>query len=291
MLEASVVIATHNRASRLRDCLNALSRQTAAGRFETVVVDNGSGDDTPAVVAAAGDTVRGLSVCDPNRAKARNAGIGAAQGRIVVFCDDDTIAPPAFVAEHLRAHAGGEPAVVSGPIINVVDAGARPEPSAHHYSRAFFCTCNASVQRDELLAAGLFDERYNLYGWEDTDLGLRLRERGLRRVFAWPAFLYHIKPPSSTTLEQRRALAREKGAMAARFVRKAPQWAVRLATGAYAANFARAAIVHAAPLRRLYEKIAGASAAGSIASTLAVEALVDAAYIDALQEALRHEAC
>lgn len=284
-----MVIATHNRASRLHDCLNALSRQTAAQRFETIVVDNGSHDDTPAVIAAAGDNVRSVVVSDPNRAKARNAGIAAAHGKIVIFCDDDTVAPPAFVAEHLRAHESLRAAVVSGPIINVAGPEMTPQPSARHYSRAFFCTCNVSVPKTELVAAGLFDERYDLYGWEDTDLGIRLRERGLRGIFAWAAYLYHIKPPSSATLERRRALAREKGTMAARFVRKAPSLPVRLATGAYAVNFARAALVYATPLRMAYEKIAGGTPAGSIASALAIEALVDAAYLDALREALRHD--
>jgi GT2 family glycosyltransferase len=286
MPDASVVIATRNRATRLAECLAALSRQTAPS-FEIVVVDNGSDDDTAAVIAAAGEHVRGISVADPNRAMARNAGIAAALGRIVIFCDDDTVAPPAFVAEHLRAHEHARPAVVSGPIINVPDGATPIRPSARHYSRAFFCTCNVSVSKADLLAVGLFDERYDLYGWEDTDLGIRLREHGLRRTFAWPAYLYHIKPPSSTTLERRRALAQEKGTMAARFVRKAPRWSVRLATGAYAANFARAAIVHARPLRVVYERVADRAPAGSLASALAIEALVDAAYVDALQEALR----
>jgi GT2 family glycosyltransferase len=288
MPDASVVIATHNRASRLSECLAALGRQTAAG-FEIVVVDNASHDDTQSVIAKAGERVRGLLVSDPNRAKARNAGIDAARGNIVIFCDDDTVAPPEFVAEHLRAHVAETRAVVSGPIINVSDADTRTSPSARHYSRAFFCTCNVSVPKADLLDVGMFDERYDLYGWEDTDLGIRLREHGLRRVFAWSAFLYHIKPPSSTTLERRRALAREKGMMAARFVRKAPSLPVRLATGAYAANFARAALVHARPFRAVYEKVADRAPAGSLASTLAIEALVDAAYVDALQEALRRD--
>ena len=287
MALASVVIATHNRASLLGECLAALGRQTEAAGFEVVVVDNGSIDNTPAVIAAAGERIRGLTVADPNRAKARNAGIMAARGSIIIFCDDDTVAPPAFVAEHLRAHKNVGPAVVSGPIINVTDPATKLAPSARHYSRAFFCTCNVSVPKTDLIAAGLFDERYDLYGWEDTDLGIRLRERGLRRIFAWPAYLYHIKPPGSTTLEHRRTLAREKGTMAARFVRKAPRWPVRLATGAYAANFARAALVHAPPLRAVYERVVTLAPAGSLASALAVEALVDAAYVDALQEALR----
>jgi GT2 family glycosyltransferase len=285
MPDASVVIATRDRASFLRDCLASLAGQTARGQFEIVVVDNGSNDDTAEVVeraAAGGMPVRRVHVAEPNRGKARNAGIAEARADAVIFCDDDTVAPEGFVDAHLRARKAHPRAVVSGPIVNVPDSSSRPALGAQHFSRAFLCTCNAGVARADLLAVGGFDERYDLYGWEDTDLGVRLRRHGARRAWAWDAFLYHIKPPSVVTLEKRIALAREKGAMAARFVRKSPTLPVRLATGAYAANFARAAVLSAAPLRRWYERAARGRPSG-----LAADALVDAAYIDALRSGLR----
>ena len=198
MLDASVVIATRNRAGLLRGCLDRLAAQTAAGRFETVVVDNGSTDDTAAVVADAatrGLPVRRIAVADPNRGKARNAGIAAAKGATIVFCDDDTLAPPGWLAAHLAARASAAHAVVAGPIINVENALDLPPPAAKHFSRAFLCTCNASVARSDLDAVGGFDERYDLYGWEDTDLGVRLRDRGARRVWSWDAYIYHVTPP------------------------------------------------------------------------------------------------
>lgn len=288
MLEASVIIATRDRAALLADCLGSLITQSARGRFEIVVVDNGSRDATPSVIERFGrEGVRGAYVADPNRSMARNAGIALALGDLVVFIDDDTIAPPGFIAAHLRAHEGVESSVVSGPIVNVADGEHLIASAPRHYSRAFFCTCNASVARAELTAIGGFDERYDLYGWEDTDVGIRLRARGLARVFAWPAYIYHIKPPQAMTLERRRALAVQKGTMAARFVRKAPSWPVKLATGAYTANFLRAGIVNAPVLRQLYERLARSAKRGSALETLATEALVDAAYVDALQSALR----
>ncbi|MBV8082166.1 MAG: glycosyltransferase [Candidatus Eremiobacteraeota bacterium] len=287
MPEASVVIATRDRAAALSACLAALADQTAAGRFEVIVVDNGSSDDTAGVVAAAGPLATRVFVADPNRGKARNAGIAKARAPLVIFCDDDTLAPHGFVAAHLAAHGGASDRVVSGPIINVPDAQHLAPVSAANYSRAFFCTCNVSASKAALDAAGGFDEAFDLYGWEDTDLGVRLRASGMRRVFAWDAYIYHVKPPSSMTLERRLALAREKGEMAARFVRKSPTWAVKLATGAYAANFARAAIANAPPLRRLYQRVAGSGNQLTGAPALAAQALADAAYIDALRAALR----
>ena len=110
MIEATVIIATRDRAGFLRDSLACLARQSAAGRFDVVVVDNGSTDATSAVIAeaaaASNGTVRGLSVAEPNRGKARNAGVAAAGGSIIIFCDDDTLPPERFVEAHLAAHAG-----------------------------------------------------------------------------------------------------------------------------------------------------------------------------------------
>jgi glycosyltransferase involved in cell wall biosynthesis len=286
--DATVVIATRDRAEFLRASLACLGKQTAAGRFDVVVADNGSTDDTAAVIQAAAPLARGVHVAEPNRGKARNAGIAAAGGRIVVFCDDDTLPPERFVEAHLEAHDGSGDRVVSGPIVNVVDAAHLVPVTAANYSRAFFCTCNASAPKAALDAVGGFDESFDLYGWEDTDLGVRLRERGLKRIFAWDAFIYHVKPPFSMTLERRVALAKEKGEMAARFVRKSPTWPVKLATGAYAANFMRASVVGAPPLRRLYERLAdGNGTTASPLARIAADALADAVYIDALRDALR----
>ena len=100
MPDASVVIATRNRAGLLRGCLEHLNAQSAAGRFEVVVVDNGSTDETPAVVAAAaraGLAIRLILVAEPNRGKARNAGIAASGGATILFCDDDTLPPRGWV--------------------------------------------------------------------------------------------------------------------------------------------------------------------------------------------------
>ncbi len=61
-------------------------------------------------------------------------------------------------------------------------------------STAFFDTDNASVRREDLFRAGLFDERLAPYGWEGLDMGLRLRDLGLRKVFRRDAPLYHYQP-------------------------------------------------------------------------------------------------
>ncbi len=236
----SIIIATRDRAHYVERALASLDGQRAAPPFEVIVVDNGSSDGTRAIVERASSTfhmpVTYVWEAQPNRGKARNRGIAVAQGSYVLFCDDDVCLPEGWVAAHAAAHRPGDATVVNGPIVNVDSYATRPRPQLAHYSGAFLCTCNASVERNALLEVGGFDEAFDLYGWEDTELGLRLRERGARRRFAWDAFLWHIKAPAENTLEVEARKAIEKARMAQRFVNKHPSARARLATGTYAFN-------------------------------------------------------
>lgn len=242
-MRLSIVIATKDRAAYLERALESFGKQIGAPSFEVVVADNGSTDATPQIV----ENARGrfafpivyVHEAQPNRGAARNRGIDAAQGHLLLFCDDDVYAPPGFLAAHDAAHTLSN-FVVSGPIINVPGYAVRPKPTLANYSRAFFCTCNVSVPKVALAAVGGFDEDFHLYGWEDTELGVRLRERGMRAKFAWDAYIWHIKPPQDATLESELRKAVEKARMAVRFLAKNDSARVRSATGAHAANLLRA---------------------------------------------------
>ena len=218
------------------------SGAVGAPSFEVVIVDNGSSDDTKGVAERAAARrafpVRYVFEGEPNRGKARNAGVRVAEGFIVLFCDDDVVAPPGFVAAHEAAHHTTN-LVVNGPILNVGGYAERPKPSPKNFSRAFLCTCNVSVPKHALDAVGGFDEAFELYGWEDTELGVRLREHGLRWNFAWDAYIWHIKPPTDNTLEVETQKALERARMARRFLEKADNGRVRMATGAHAFNLFR----------------------------------------------------
>jgi len=281
----SVVIATRNRAPLLDGALASLRAQVEAPPFEIVVADNGSSDATPAVARA--HDARYVYVAEPNRGKARNAGIAQAGGDHVVFVDDDVVLPPTFLAAHARAHDGRGALAVSGPIVNVPSAADRPVPSAANFSNAFFVTCNVSVPTDDLRAVGCFDESFDLYGWEDTDVGVRLRQHGVKRAFAWDAYLWHIKPPTTESLEEALGKAIEKARMAARFVRKHPTGRVKLATGAYALNLLRARVFAPPFAQPLLAGLASTPHAPRVVQTLAREALLDNVYTNELRTHLR----
>ena len=206
-----------------------------------IVVDNGSTDATRAVVerAAESATVRYCFEPQANRGAARNRGVAQAGGKYIVFCDDDVRVPSGWIAAHMAAH-GGDDDVVNGPIVNVTDAAAEPRPRLGNYSHAFLCTCNVSLRKASFERCGGFDERFDLYGWEDTELGVRLRGNGARWRFAWDAYLWHVKSPDEAPLEVEARKAVEKARMARRFLEKHPSRRARMATGAHAVNLFRA---------------------------------------------------
>jgi GT2 family glycosyltransferase len=285
----SVVIATRNRAEVLARALDSLAEQRDAPPFEVIVVDNGSTDATAANVNARANgpaAPRYLYVTEPNRGLARNAGIAAAQGELIVFVDDDVWLPPNFLAAHAAAHANPGEWAVSGPILNVASYDERPKPSFLNYSNAFLCTCNVSVPRAALQAVGGFDARFNLYGWEDTELGLRLRRSGVRRAFAWGGYLYHVKPPEIESLDTLAQKARERALMAVRLLEKDAGLRTRLATGAYAPNLWRAALFapeHKAPS---YRRAAEDPKLPAALRAIARGQYLDAVYTGALRRAL-----
>jgi GT2 family glycosyltransferase len=198
------------------------------------------------------------------------------------------VLPPFFVAAHARAQdAAIFPHVVTGPIINVPSAGVRPVPTFLNGSNAFFCTCNASVPRNVLNAVGGFDPSFDKYGWEDTELGARLRAFDVRRTFVWEAYLWHIKPPAVETLDAALVKTIEKARMAAKFVRKDSSSRAKLATGAYTVNRLRA---HVFAPRAAQPWLAGIATSARVPAPLARIArdlVLDSVYVDELERALR----
>jgi glycosyltransferase involved in cell wall biosynthesis len=278
----SVVIATKDRAEHLHRTLGSLETQAGAPRFEVVVVDNGSTDATAAVVeqwrTRAPFMVRYVSEPQPNRGKARNRGVEAATGEYLLFCDDDVQAPSGWIAAHAAAHRDDGEYVVNGPILNVPSYERRPRPSAANYSRAFLCTCNVSLSKRAFIGVGGFDEAFELYGWEDTELGLRLRRSGARWRFEWDAYLWHIKLPAQNTLEDESRKAVEKARMARRFLAKHPSNRARLATGAYALNELRGRYLLPEWLLALYAGLAGTQGAPGWIKSIARAQFLDGIY-------------
>ncbi len=105
----SIVIATRNRSALLGQTLDVLAdQQWPVNRLEIIVADNGSSDDTRAVVEHAarrdgGAAVRYLFVAQPGKSHAVNAALPLTQGDLVAFTDDDVQPEADWIAALVRA--------------------------------------------------------------------------------------------------------------------------------------------------------------------------------------------
>jgi len=119
MVAISVIIPTYNRVERLRACLEALARQTQPPEdFEVIVVVDGSTDNTTEMLSkfAASYPLKILYQENSGQNVARNHGATHARGQYCLFLDDDIMAEPQLVAEHLHLHKTQENAVGIGQI-------------------------------------------------------------------------------------------------------------------------------------------------------------------------------
>jgi hypothetical protein len=103
--KVSVVIASKNRAGTLHRLLKMLVEQTDAPAFEVLIGDNGSADDTPAVIDSFRSelALSSVRVPEPGKGRALNAALALAQGEIIVFTDDDVMPEPDWLYEIDRA--------------------------------------------------------------------------------------------------------------------------------------------------------------------------------------------
>ena len=233
----SVIICTYNRARLLEGALKSLDYQLFNNKeYEIVVVYDGSTDDTREVVLGSELVVdvQYVPMNHAGRSAARNEGIQKSRGDYILFVDDDILAPPELVEAHYQAHRDHKHSVIRGPIINVTEYRI-PEDRAttwRDYSSAFFCTCNASVSRFALVDIGGFDESFVEYGFEDNELGWRLRQRGWKSRFIMDAPVFHYKPSlKREQIQEMMVRAQELGRSAVSYYRKHPSWRVALATG------------------------------------------------------------
>jgi O-antigen/teichoic acid export membrane protein/glycosyltransferase involved in cell wall biosynthesis len=111
-VDLSVIIPARNAAATIGAQLDSLTRQRWDGRWEVVVVDNGSTDDTAEIVRTFSDRLPSLRVIDASQRKgisyARNRGVAAARGRLIAFCDADDEVSDGWVeaiARGLERHA------------------------------------------------------------------------------------------------------------------------------------------------------------------------------------------
>jgi glycosyltransferase involved in cell wall biosynthesis len=182
----SIIICTYNRSELLAFCLESLTAQTVpASRFEVVVINNNSSDDTDAVAAGfaaqfphfqlVNERSQGLS-------HARNKGLEVAQNEWVVYLDDDAKAAPDFVARASWMIGEGRYQVFGGIFLPWYKYG-RPVWFRDAYASNKKYDHIRTLYGDDFACGGVMAFEKSLlkqYGGFDPALGMR-RPRCLRR--------------------------------------------------------------------------------------------------------------
>lgn len=199
-MNVSIIIPALNARSTLLACLQACQSQTLPKgvQLEIIVVDDGSSDGTQEMAEAANvrliqhQTRRGA-------AAARNSGLAAATGEIILFTDADCVPQPNWVAKMLRPfqdltvqgckgiYATNQPELVARFVqIEYEDKYdlLRTQPVID-----FIDTYSAGYRADILKAAGGFDE--GIHYVEDQELSFRLAAAGHKMVFQETAVVFH----------------------------------------------------------------------------------------------------
>jgi len=237
-MDVSVVIATYNRKNILEKCLECLFNQDyPRDKYQIVVVDDGSTDGTDRMVKQKKDKCKCSLIYSQShqregQSKARNKGILLSEGKVIIFIDSDSLAPPWFIKEHLRMYKDNPNIIVDGPAITVTGENNLINPpfcsplirtlAFLDFGGAVFITANTSCLKENLIKAGRFDEEFGKgFGWLDRELGLRLIKMGLKRVKNRRAYVLHyqIEKKNLTFLAKKR---KDRGENAILYYKKHP---------------------------------------------------------------------
>ncbi|GAA5029012.1 hypothetical protein GCM10011506_16970 [Marivirga lumbricoides] len=229
----SVIVCTYNREKYLPDCLEHLSRQTAAKEYyEILIIDNKSSDNTPNI---AGDFVRkndrnAYYFLEENQGHtyARNRGISEASGEILTFIDDDAFVGDNFIeniqnyfdtnpevqalgGKIVPVYEGKEPKWMSRyllTLVSAIDMGSQPKQFS---GNKFPIGANMSFRKHVFMRYGLFNTELGrraegLEGGDEKEMFLRMKKNNEVIHYVPSVTVDHIIPEKRTKKEYIRGL-------------------------------------------------------------------------------------
>jgi glycosyltransferase involved in cell wall biosynthesis len=194
-LEVSLIIGTRNRCQQLGLCIEAVLGMEFTRRWELIIVDNGSTDETASIVqnliATAPFPVTYVSETRQGLGNAHNAGLAIAKGTIVAFTDDDCYPAPDYLEQLWQAFDDVSIGYITGRIIlhdptdypAVVMESMTPRafPAGSFVQVGQVQGANMAFRRQALFAAGGFDPLFgpgSLFNTEDADAAGRVSALG-----------------------------------------------------------------------------------------------------------------
>ncbi|MFN8626305.1 MAG: glycosyltransferase [Candidatus Binatia bacterium] len=220
----SVLIATRNRAATLARTLRSLeaAREAGMAECEILVVDNGSTDTTPALLArwaADGTGRQHLCVPQPGKCRALNRALACARAPLLAFTDDDVEVSPQWLTEivaffdmypqydaamgRVRVPPAAErdstlqARLATYRVVPVFDRGDAVRDVSEMYG------CNIAVRRQVFARVGNFNERLGppFNAGEDLELARRILRAGMRIGYMPRVLVYHDVDPARLTPE------------------------------------------------------------------------------------------
>jgi len=241
-MNVSIVIPTYNRKPILEKCLCALENQKLnknVSNYEIIVVDDGSTDDTTSWLKNNSKKFPHVVLFEQEHggpALGRNLGVIKAKYEIIIFIDSDLVVLDDFIICHVEKllsswKKNNKKSFTYGSVINTSNFQ-NPQSEKHKLSDtsfAYFATGNVAISKELILSVGLFDTSFSLYGWEDLELGERLKKVGTRLIKCPKAVGFHWHPPfDCNQIESLVAQEKERAKMAFVFFKKHPNLRVRL---------------------------------------------------------------
>lgn len=222
---ASIVVPVHGQLALTLGCLHALAQAGDASSFEVIVVDDASPDRSGEVLPG----IEGLRYLRNEQnlgfIGSCNAGAKLARGEFVVFLNNDTLVQPGWLDALLdtfarfpdtglagsklvypdgRLQEAGGIVYRSGRAANYGRNGDASDPRYNHVREADYCSGAAiALPRQLFDELGGFDSHYSPAYYEDTDLAMRVRQRGLRVRYQPASVVVHLEGASSGTDEAR----------------------------------------------------------------------------------------
>lgn len=228
-MTVSLIISTYNWPQSLTLCLESVMRQRVLPT-EILIADDGSGPATRAVVErfAKASPVPLHHIWQEDEGfqvgRIRNKAIAASRCDYIVQVDGDMLLDKDFIRDHIAfarpgCYATGSRGFMTEPLTQRVLAGQTlPSPLSRGLrnrnnalrlpllSRAYRMLglhrrargCNIAFWRDDLIRINGYDESFNGWGWEDTDLAVRLSNSGARQqCIRFSGIAYHLIHPHS----------------------------------------------------------------------------------------------
>ena len=240
-MNVSIVIPTYNRKPILKKCLKALESQILdenISNYEVIVVDDGSTDGTTSWIRNNNEVLSHVVLYEQEHggpALGRNLGVMKSKYEIIIFIDSDLIVLEDFIACHVNKllfswNKNNNKCFTYGSVINTSNF-TNPESEIFKltdFSFAYFATGNVAISKELLLKVGLFDTSFSLYGWEDLELGERLKKIGTKLIKCPEAVGFHWHPAfDCEQIESLISQEKERARMALIFYKKHSNLRVR----------------------------------------------------------------